>query len=83
MQIKSQAAYFECPGCRYVALEGRRALHMKGTLVRQAAQSSYKLTEARLGGRLTRQDLFIEQVHVHALHLCACMTLQPCAMQKS
>ncbi|CAL8463795.1 g3329 [Coccomyxa elongata] len=45
----------------YVALEGRRALHMKGTLVRQAAESSYKLTEARLGGRLTRQDINIEQ----------------------
>ncbi len=35
---------------------------MKGTLVRQAAESSYKLTEARLGGQLTRQDINIEQV---------------------
>lgn len=37
-------------------------MHMKGTLVRQAARSSYKLTEARLGGKLTRQDLNIMQV---------------------
>lgn len=50
---------------RYVQLEGRAALHMKGTLVRQAAESSYKLTEARLGGRLTRQDINIQQVLPH------------------
>ena len=37
-------------------------MHMKGTLVRQAARSSYKLTEARLGGRLTRQDVNVMQV---------------------
>lgn len=60
--------------CRYVALEGRRALHMKGTLVRQAAESSYKLTEARLGGRLTRQDINIEQVPV----LAPCLYIQVC-----
>ena len=39
-------------------------MHMKGTLVRQAGGSSYKLTEARLGGRLTRQDIHIVQVRV-------------------
>ena len=48
--------------CRYVCLEGRQAMHMKGTLVRQATSSTYKLTEARLGGRLTRQDVNIAQV---------------------
>jgi Fe-S cluster assembly protein SufD len=42
-------------------LEGPSALHMKGTLVTQAAVSSYKLTEARLGGRLSRQDISILQ----------------------
>ena len=41
-------------------------MHMKGTLVRQAGGSSYKLTEARLGGRLTRQDIHIVQVRVVA-----------------
>lgn len=58
-------------GCRYVALEGPAALHMKGTLVTQAAGSGYTLTEARLGGRLTRHDLSIQQVLTspHAL-LC-------------
>ncbi|CAL5226157.1 g8980 [Coccomyxa viridis] len=45
----------------YVCLEGRQAMHMKGTLVRQAASSTYKLTEARLGGRLTRQDVNVAQ----------------------
>lgn len=37
-------------------------MHMKGTLVRQAASSSYKMIEARLGGKLTRQDINIMQV---------------------
>ena len=45
-------------------------MHMKGTLVRQAGGSSYKLTEARLGGRLTRQDIHIVQVRVmHCMHV--------------
>ena len=42
-------------------------MHMKGTLVRQAASSSYKMTEARLGGKLTRQDINIMQVR--SVHL--------------
>lgn len=46
---------------RYVELEARAALHMKATLVQQAARSSYRQVEARLGGRLSRQDLAIEQ----------------------
>ena len=56
---------------RYVCLEGRQAMHMKGTLVRQAASSTYKLTEARLGGRLTRQDVNVAQVrHLGIFILC-------------
>ena len=47
--------------CRYAALEGQGALAMKGTLVCQAAHSSYALTEARIGGRLTRHDLSVQQ----------------------
>lgn len=46
---------------RYVELEARAALHMKATLVQQAARSAYRQVEARLGGRLSRQDLAIEQ----------------------
>ena len=61
--------------CRYVCLEGRQAMHMKGTLVRQAASSTYKLTEARLGGRLTRQDVNIAQVgHLRVGAPCAVST---------
>ncbi|KAK9826208.1 hypothetical protein WJX81_008547 [Elliptochloris bilobata] len=45
----------------YVQLEARAALHMKATLVAQAARSSYRQLEARLGGRLSRQDLGVEQ----------------------
>ena len=53
-------------------------MHMKGTLVRQAARSSYKLTEARLGGRLTRQDVNVMQVR-HPPALLRCLpTLDSC-----
>ena len=46
-------------------------MHMKGTLVRQAASSTYKLTEARLGGRLTRQDVNVAQVrHLAGILQC-------------
>lgn len=47
---------------RYVELEGEGAMHMKATLVEQGTRSSYALTEARLGGRLSRQDISILQV---------------------
>ncbi len=46
---------------RYAALEGRGALAMKATLVAQGARSQYRLTEARVGGALTRHDLNIQQ----------------------
>lgn len=46
---------------RYVQLEARAALHMKATLVAQAARSAYRQVEARLGARLSRQDLGVEQ----------------------
>eukprot|EP00884_Botryococcus_braunii_P009970 jgi/Botrbrau1/18975/Bobra.0100s0012.1 len=45
----------------YVELEGEGALHMKATLVEQATRSSYAMTEARLGGSLSRQDISILQ----------------------
>lgn len=46
-------------------------MHMKGTLVRQAASSTYKMTEARLGGRLTRQDVNVAQVgHIRVRASC-------------
>ena len=48
--------------CRYLELEGSDASHMKTTLVRQGARSRYVLTEAALGGALSRHDLGIEQV---------------------
>jgi len=44
-----------------VQLEARGALHMKATLVSQAARSAYRQVEARLGARLSRQDLGVEQ----------------------
>lgn len=47
----------------YVQLEAARgAAHTKSTLVRQAARSSYTLTEACLGGQLARHDVNVEQV---------------------
>ena len=47
---------------RYVELEGSEAWHMKASLVTQAEGSKYQITEAQLGGRLTRHDLSIQQV---------------------
>lgn len=46
----------------YVVLEGAAAAHAKATLVNQGTESSYSLTEVRVGGRLTRHDLSIEQL---------------------
>lgn len=43
-------------------LEGAGASHVKATLVQQGAHSRYVLTEASLGGTLSRHDLGIEQV---------------------
>ena len=45
----------------YVALEGGDAWHVKRTAVTQAAESSYALVEARLGGGLTRGDVDVVQ----------------------
>ena len=50
-----------CTG-RYVNTEVEDAWHMKGDLVSQDARSQYELTEALLGGALTRHDLSIQQV---------------------
>ena len=49
---------------QYVELEAAGAVHIKGTLVQQAQSSSYTLTEARVGGGLSRHDLRINQVRV-------------------
>ena len=68
---------------RYACLEGPQAMHMKGTLVRQAAGSSYKLTEARLGGRLTRQDIHVVQVRVmHVVHVMHVMQMDGAACRR-
>ena len=68
---------------RYACLEGPQAMHMKGTLVRQAAGSSYKLTEARLGGRLTRQDIHVVQVRVmHVVHVMHVMQMDGVACSR-
>lgn len=48
--------------CRYVELEGAAARHVKATLVQQGPRSRYVLTEAALGGALSRHDLGIQQV---------------------
>jgi Fe-S cluster assembly protein SufD len=46
----------------YVQLEGAGAAHWKATLVNQGRGSTYRLTEACVGGGLTRHDLSIEQL---------------------
>ena len=46
----------------YVELEAPNAAHFKSTLVNQGQESVYGLTEARLGGALTRHDLGIDQL---------------------
>lgn len=46
----------------YVELEDAGAAHMKATLVNQGRESSYTLTETRIGGSLSRHDLSIEQL---------------------
>ncbi|RMZ57359.1 hypothetical protein APUTEX25_004193 [Auxenochlorella protothecoides] len=46
----------------YVATDVAGASHTKATFVHQGAESSYSLTEARLGGALTRHDLSIVQL---------------------
>ncbi|KAG1680407.1 hypothetical protein FOA52_015498 [Chlamydomonas sp. UWO 241] len=46
----------------YVQREAPGAVHIKATLVRQAASSTYTLNEARVGGALSRHDLGVEQV---------------------
>lgn len=48
---------------RYVQLEATAdAIHFKSTLVTQGSQSRYALTEARLGGSMSRHDVDIQQV---------------------
>ncbi len=48
----------------YVQLESSDAFHMRSTLVAQASESSYTLTEAALGGILARHDLVIQQARL-------------------
>ncbi|GAX78218.1 hypothetical protein CEUSTIGMA_g5660.t1 [Chlamydomonas eustigma] len=45
----------------YIEEDSSASVHMKGTLVHQAEQSMYKLTEARLGSGLSRHDVGVEQ----------------------
>jgi Fe-S cluster assembly protein SufD len=46
----------------YVELEAQGAVHLRATLVNQGRASRYALTEARLGGSLTRHDLGVDQL---------------------
>ena len=46
----------------YVQLESAGSAHFKATLVNQGRESSYTLTEARMGGSLSRHDLSIAQL---------------------
>lgn len=45
----------------YVNLEAPGTLHFRTTLVQQGADSTFRLTEARVGGSLTRHDLGVQQ----------------------
>lgn len=46
----------------FVELEDQNAIHMKSTLVSQGTESTYGLTEVRLGGALSRHDVGIVQL---------------------
>ena len=46
----------------YVQMEGPSTCHTRTTLVAQGANSRYELSEASLGGTLSRHDLNIEQL---------------------
>ena len=49
---------------RYVEVQSGASYHMKATLVRQAAHSSYTCNEAAMGAAISRHDLSIQQVHL-------------------
>ena len=48
--------------CRYVEVQSGGSWHMKATMVRQAARSSYTCNEAAVGAAISRHDLSIQQV---------------------
>lgn len=63
-----------CPGCncrltdlllcgRYVEVQSGASYHMKATMVRQSARSSYTCNEATVGASISRHDLSIQQVN--------------------
>ena len=47
---------------KFVGLDGDKAVNLKSTLVSQGKESTYSLTEVRLGGELTRHDVGIVQL---------------------
>ncbi len=47
---------------KFVELDGGKAVNLKSTLVSQGKESTYSLTEVRLGGELTRHDVGIVQL---------------------
>jgi Fe-S cluster assembly protein SufD len=47
---------------KFVELDSGEAINLKSTLVSQGKESTYSLTEVRLGGELTRHDLGIVQL---------------------
>lgn len=64
----------------YVEREHNEAIHIKSTLVEQAAESQYSLTEARAGGRLSRHDVGVQQsgpdTETHLRHFLICGSSQ-------
>jgi Fe-S cluster assembly protein SufD len=57
---------------KFVELDGEKGINLKSTLVSQGVESTYSLTEVRLGGDLTRHDVGIvqlgEQTHTEMKH---------------
>ena len=47
---------------RYVEIQSGDSYHLKATLVRQSARSSYTCNEATVGAAISRHDLAIQQV---------------------
>ena len=60
---------------RYVEVQSGDSYHMKATMVRQSARSSYTCNEATVGASISRHDLSIEQVLLGTSHLFCILTV--------
>lgn len=49
-------------GRRYAEVQSGASYHVKASMVRQAARSSYTCNEAAMGAAISRHDLYIQQV---------------------